>query len=275
MVCLAAMPVDGVAWKGAEPPVFDVVTARAEHLSPGEPRVLSKKEEWLRDKELRPDFHTSDNDLQRAQSPDHTASFLRAARLLARGIPGPDPTLRPGARIEPLTTLYNVWTHEALPILPGATNRLQFQFHRFLRDHYTNQATRMDDAPHRRAGARGRQVLRAAHRGRLWVPVAQVQPDAAQEGPSGRAQQPAHGRARRRLPHPRRRRPPRCCTTSAPCAWAASASTPTPSSSTATPAPSATGRAASARALPARRADPDQLVQRAGGEAGRGRGRRR
>ena len=129
------MPVDGFARKGAEPPVFDVVSARAEHMSPGEPRVLSKKEEWLRDKELRPDFHTSDTDLQRAKSPDHAASVARATKLLARGIPGPDPTLRAGARIEPLTTLYNVWTREALPILPGATNRLQYQFHSFLRDH--------------------------------------------------------------------------------------------------------------------------------------------
>jgi hypothetical protein len=143
IVCLA-MPVDGLARKGAEPPVFDVVAARAEHLSPGEPRELSKKEEWLRDKALRPDFHTSESDLRRAQSPDNTATFARAAKLLARGIPGPDPTLRPGARIEPLTTLYNVWTHEALPILPGSTSQLQFQFHNFLRDHYTNQATRMD-----------------------------------------------------------------------------------------------------------------------------------
>ena len=48
-------------------------------------------------------------------------------------------------RIEPLTTLYNVWTREALPILPGQTaTTLAGRFHPFLRDHYTNQATRMD-----------------------------------------------------------------------------------------------------------------------------------
>jgi hypothetical protein len=139
------MPADGVA----PPPagvesIFDPVAARAEHMAPGEPRALSKKEEWLRDKGLRPDVHLSEVDLQRAQSPVTAASLARAAKLMARGILGPDPTLRAGARVEPLTTLYNVWTHEALPILPGATNRLQFQFHAFLRDHYTNQATQMD-----------------------------------------------------------------------------------------------------------------------------------
>jgi uncharacterized protein YcbK (DUF882 family) len=52
--------------------------------------------------------------------------------------------VRPGQRIEPVTTLFNVWTHEALPILPGQTQQLQGRFHNFLRDHYTNQATRMD-----------------------------------------------------------------------------------------------------------------------------------
>jgi hypothetical protein len=143
VVCLA-MPLGAFAPGRAEPPIFDAVAARGEHLSPGEPRVLSKKEEWLRDKALRPDFHTSELDLQRGQSSDQLASFARAAKLLARGIPVSDPTLRPGARIEPLTTLYNVWTHEALPIFPGGTSRLQYQFHTFLRDHYTNQATRMD-----------------------------------------------------------------------------------------------------------------------------------
>jgi uncharacterized protein YcbK (DUF882 family) len=52
--------------------------------------------------------------------------------------------VRPGQRIEPVTTLFNIWTHEALPILPGQTQQLQGRFHNFLRDHYTNQATRMD-----------------------------------------------------------------------------------------------------------------------------------
>src|SRR4029078_11202374 len=57
---------------------------------------------------------------------------------------GGEPMVRPGERIEPVTTLFNVWTHEALPILPGQSLKLESRFHVFLRDHFTNQATRMD-----------------------------------------------------------------------------------------------------------------------------------
>ncbi len=49
----------------------------------------------------------------------------------------------PGSRIAPLTTLFNVWTREALPLLPGRPIG-DTQFQSFLRDHYTNQATDMD-----------------------------------------------------------------------------------------------------------------------------------
>jgi len=53
----------------------------------------------------------------------------------------PGPT-RAGERIEPVTTLFNVWTHEALPLLPGEP--VEDRFHVFLRDHFTNQPTHMD-----------------------------------------------------------------------------------------------------------------------------------
>jgi hypothetical protein len=118
--------------------VFDVVTARAEHFVPGEPRVLSKKEEWLREKTLRPDFHTSDADLTR-----HAVVANRHSARKGRGAAAEAPEGRPGDRVEPVTTLYNVWTHEALPILPGDST--ESRFHNFLRDHYTNQATHMDE----------------------------------------------------------------------------------------------------------------------------------
>ena len=45
-------------------------------------------------------------------------------------------------RVVPTTTLFNVWTKEALPLLPG--QRPDALFHAFLRDHFTNQATVMD-----------------------------------------------------------------------------------------------------------------------------------
>ena len=54
-----------------EPPsgIFDPVAARGEHLAPAEEREYSKKEEWLREKALRPDFRISENELARAAKP--------------------------------------------------------------------------------------------------------------------------------------------------------------------------------------------------------------
>ena len=129
----------------ADDGIFDAVVARGEHMSPGEPRVMSKKEEWMRDKALRPDFHTSDADLakQAAIAARKTIRKTRGPALTANA-----PSFLAGERMEPVTTLYNVWTREALPILPTGAPRDQPQpddrFHRFLRDHFTNQATQMD-----------------------------------------------------------------------------------------------------------------------------------
>ena len=120
--------------------MFDPVEARGAHLAPGEPRVLSKKEEWLREKTLRPDVRTTDADLARGQASQASSKSAHAAR--SKKAPAGAPLLRPGERIEPVTTLYNVWTHEALPILPGVP--VESCFHNFLRDHFTNQATHMD-----------------------------------------------------------------------------------------------------------------------------------
>jgi uncharacterized protein YcbK (DUF882 family) len=130
----------------AAEPVFDPVAARAEHFAPPTARPLSKKEIWLRDKTLRPDVHTTDADLERAaiaqKAKAKPTKLARAKNLMAKVA---ELALKPGQRIEPLTTLYNVWTREALPILPGQTQTtLASRFHPFLRDHYTNQATRMD-----------------------------------------------------------------------------------------------------------------------------------
>ena len=119
--------------------VFDPVAARGLHLTPGVARELSKKEEWLRDKVLRPDFHTSDADLMRGAAVSARRSPSRRTTLPVSMAPGPTHT---GERVEPLTTLFNIWTHEALPLLPGEP--VEDRFHVFLRDHFTNQATRMD-----------------------------------------------------------------------------------------------------------------------------------
>lgn len=122
---------------------FDLIAARGLHLSPAEPRTLSKKEEWARDKELRPDLHVSDAALASAARLTATAERETARK---RKRPGTTNTAvlppLPGTRIQPITTLFNVWTREALPVLPG--DPVEARIHTFLRDHYTNQATRMD-----------------------------------------------------------------------------------------------------------------------------------
>jgi hypothetical protein len=143
LFALLALPVDTQPnLDGAPDDLFDVVAARGAHLSPGAPRELSKKEEWLREKTLRPDFHTSDADLQRRAPP---ALRRASTRALAPGTANSLAGARPfhcGERIEPITTLFNIWTREALPILPG--DSLDTRFPKFLRDHFTNQATHMD-----------------------------------------------------------------------------------------------------------------------------------
>jgi hypothetical protein len=122
---------------------FDPMLARADHIAPGAAHELSKKEEWLREKTLRPDYHTTDADLSRvlAAKPKTKAP----ARTRRDPTIGPEPAWEPGERIEPVTTLFNVWTHEALPVLPGQTpTTLGRRFCMFLRDHFTNQPTNMD-----------------------------------------------------------------------------------------------------------------------------------
>lgn len=128
---------------------FNPVLARAEHFAPASARDLSKKATWLREKALRPDVHMTEADLDRAALPDRKPSKVkpRAAGKKKGAVLAAiaDVETVPGQRIEPLTTLYNVWTREALPILPGQNvATLAGRFHPFLRDHYTNQATRMD-----------------------------------------------------------------------------------------------------------------------------------
>ena len=98
----------------------------------------------MREKSLRPDFHTSDADLMRGVAV--TAKGHRRRHVVeahdSAGVDGPSSALHSGETLEPVTTLYNIWTHEALPILPGES--IEDRFHEFLRDHYTNQPTHMD-----------------------------------------------------------------------------------------------------------------------------------
>ena len=50
---------------------------------------------------------------------------------------------KPGTKREKLVNLYNQWTHDWLAIEPGQVPTLS-QVNSFLRDHFTNEATKMD-----------------------------------------------------------------------------------------------------------------------------------
>jgi hypothetical protein len=104
-------------------------------------RERSKKEQWLLEKARRPQVHTEAADLapprrgkapaRKAPSPDREAE----ARLCESMAPV-------GSRIQPITTLYNVWNREALPLLAGRPYKRPFQH--FLRDHYTQESAWAD-----------------------------------------------------------------------------------------------------------------------------------
>ena len=132
---------DGALTAPVEP--FDLIAARGVHIAPMEQPTLSKKEQWRRDKELRPDLHVSDAALAKA-----IKIVADAERDGARKRKRPGTTNAtvlppfPGIRVQPIVTLFNIWTREALPVLPG--DPVESRIHSFLRDHYTNQATRMD-----------------------------------------------------------------------------------------------------------------------------------
>jgi hypothetical protein len=124
----------------AAEPLVDMSEERLAHMPPPLGREMSKKELWLLQKATRPDVHLGAADLLKAQArapvkrrPPRPAATLRSA---------PEPLPPPGSRVEPVTTLFNTWTKEAMPILPGST--ADPRFHSFLRDHFTNQSTHMD-----------------------------------------------------------------------------------------------------------------------------------
>ena len=122
-------------------PLVSLTDEREADFAPN-PRIRSKKEIWLLEKAMRPDVRLGDLALgtrpKAAASrpkPGATAS-QRAEEHLA------DPGEPAGTRIQPVTTLFNIWNREALPLIVGRAYRRPFQL--FLRDHYTKQATQAD-----------------------------------------------------------------------------------------------------------------------------------
>lgn len=107
---LASLLPLATAWVPAPPCDYD--------LLPIATTTDSKKRGWLHEKGRRRGVHVSDAQL---------ADTAKAA---------------PGTRLAPTVTLFNLRTKESLAVVPGES--IDTRFHLFLRDHFTNQPTRMD-----------------------------------------------------------------------------------------------------------------------------------
>jgi hypothetical protein len=122
-------------------PLVPTLDEREPHLLPV-PRERSKKQAWLVEKTRRPDVHLDDAAVVPPRLQDETrakkalAPNQAAEARLAADMP---PV---GARVLPIATLYNLWTREAWPLLPGRPYKRPFQL--FLRDHFTRDATFAD-----------------------------------------------------------------------------------------------------------------------------------
>jgi hypothetical protein len=130
---LAGLAMSPLLAPAAEPAADDGLSPAdpaAELMVPPLPRELSKKEQERLDKRTR---HTicTEAELKKGLA---TQSKSKPALVSAeRAV---------GTTLAPITTLYNLWTREALPLVPGLA--VEDRFHPFLRDHFTNQKTQMD-----------------------------------------------------------------------------------------------------------------------------------
>ncbi len=122
-------------------PLAGLREERDEHFAPSS-RERSKKELWLLEKALRPHARTTEQDLlpSRPRSQEGPRKGLPPERAAQARLQEAMPVV--GSRIEPLTTLYNQWNREALPVLPGRPYKRPFQL--FLRDRFTQEATQAD-----------------------------------------------------------------------------------------------------------------------------------
>ena len=144
LLCASALPAAGgeTATAGVMFPAEPLAAssdAREAHFAPPL-RERSKKEIWLLEKAWRPSVHLRDVDLlpmrkAAASRPKATATLEAEARLA-------DSMEPVGTRIHLVTTLFNVWNHEALALIAGQPYKRRFQL--FLRDHYTKQSIQAD-----------------------------------------------------------------------------------------------------------------------------------
>lgn len=121
-------------------PLASTADERAPHFVPAE-RELGKKELWLREKANRPKVRANDTASAAARRvPEAARRTAASGRDAEARLNEAMPPV--GSRIQPITTLYNVWNREAFALLAGRPYKRPFQL--FLRDHYTKESTQVD-----------------------------------------------------------------------------------------------------------------------------------
>ncbi len=138
LLLLAAMPLFPPSLRELEPlpapELPEMCDPAAARENPG--RELTKKEKWLAEKATRVDVHLTTTDLPRSRPPARKAPALQVPLVEAMTPP-------PGTVTMPVTTLFNLKTRETLSLAPGLP--LGQRLNAFLRDHYTNQPTQMNE----------------------------------------------------------------------------------------------------------------------------------
>ncbi len=146
LLCASALPAaaEGQAMVDAIVPAESLAPLsdeREPHFAPPL-RERSKKEMARLEKAWRPSVHLRDTDLapkRKATAAPPRAAPTPSAQAEARLAEAMEPV---GTRIIPVTTLFNIWNREALPLIAGQPYKHPFQL--FLRDHYTKQSTQAD-----------------------------------------------------------------------------------------------------------------------------------
>lgn len=122
-------------------PLTSLSEDREPHLVPAL-HERGKKETWLREKAFRPVVRIKDASLVPLRPrKDSRSKITKSADAEVEARLG-EPMLPVGTRLEPITTLYNVWNREALPLIAGLAYRRPFEI--FLRDRYTHQWIQAD-----------------------------------------------------------------------------------------------------------------------------------
>ena len=108
---------------------------REPHFAPSAARA-KQEERWRLEKTWRPSVHVRDADVARRNADPVVRPAggpnIQAEARLARDM---EPV---GTCVQPITTLFNIWNREAMPLIAGQPYKQRFQV--FLRDHYTAES---------------------------------------------------------------------------------------------------------------------------------------